>query len=236
MTQFRFVAVDSSGRAKRGVMEATTEGDAVTRIEGHGFRVQDISIDLPEANGEPMGFEPKPSSAPRNQGRGMLGLILPCVLLVVALAALGVTLFKDPLGSGISKYDFSTPRAALESRMKIEMNNDVRALLELDTRVNGKKQKEQLDTLEVRKEAEYRGKKILFVAYKEDGINKYTVQSFEKDASTGYWLTSYVSAYDVEKDNKELAGQMRKWKDSGEKDMDWVADRLQGAADAQMRK
>jgi ribosomal protein S27AE len=147
---------------------------------------------------------------------GIVHWILPSLSLVIAVAALGVAVFRDPLGSGISKYDFTTPRAALESRMKMELNQDIRAMMEFQIRVRGKKEKERLATLEVRKEAEYQGKKILFIAFKVDGVNKYDTESFEKDASTGFWIPAYVGAYEVEKDNKELADQMRRWKSSGE--------------------
>lgn len=125
-------------------------------------------------------------------------------------------MFRDPLGSGISKYDFSTPRAALVSRMKIEANKDIRAMIEFESRVHSKEQKEKIDTLEVRKEADFRGKKILFVAFKAKGVNKYSIEGFEKDANTGYWLPSYVGSFEVEKDDKELAEQMRRWEKSGE--------------------
>ena len=51
---------------------------------------------------------------------------------------------------------------------------------------------------------------------KKKGVNKYDILSFEKDADTGFWIRTGVGAYEVEKDNKELANQMRRWEESGE--------------------
>ena len=156
------------------------------------------------------------SGAAAKQGRIVFTLVLPCLSLLVALAALWIALFRDPLGSGISKYNFSTPRNALESYLKIQINHDMRAEIELSSLVRGKDLKEELSTLDVRKEVEFRGKKMLFVAFKEKGVNKYDILSFEKDADTGFWIRTGVGAYEVEKDNKELANQMRRWEESGE--------------------
>lgn len=167
-------------------------------------------------------FEPiddRPRRAARRSGRGGAAWVLwalASLSLLVALVALGVAFFRDPLGSGVSKYDFSSPRAALESRMKIEMNRDMRAMMELESLFEGKRQKERLDTLEVRKEAEFRDKTLLFIAYKQDGVYKYSIYGFEKDAGTGYWREKYVSDYDVEKENKELAAEMRRFRTSGQ--------------------
>ena len=156
------------------------------------------------------------SGAAAKQGRIVFTLVLPCLSLLVALAALWIALFRDPLGSGISKYNFSTPRNALESYLKIQINHDMRAEIELSSLVRGKDLKEELETLEIRKEVEFQGRKILFVAFKQKGVNKYEVTGFEKDAETGFWKQTGASAYSVEDANKELADQMRRWEKSGE--------------------
>lgn len=124
--------------------------------------------------------------------------------------------FCDPLGSGISKYDLSTPKAALVSQMKMQLNTDIRAVLELESRLKGRTLKEAISTLDVRKEAEYRGRKLLFVSFKEDGVTKHKVEAFTKDANTGFWIPDYVGEYEVEKDDKDLAAQMRRWKERGD--------------------
>jgi hypothetical protein len=143
-------------------------------------------------------------------------LALSGLAAALALVALGVALFRDPLGSGMKNYNFTTPRAALESSVKIEMNKDLRAMMEFESKVRGSQQKEKLDTLEVRKEAEFRGKKILFITFKADGVSKYRTEGFEKDAKTGLWMSVHVGSYEVEKDDKELGEQMERWTKSGE--------------------
>src|SRR4051794_22486934 len=62
-------------------------------------------------------FEPAPrsrrqSAGPKSGGGvvGCLGFIMGGLALIVALAALGLTWFRDPLGSGLKKYNFSTPK------------------------------------------------------------------------------------------------------------------------------
>lgn len=146
----------------------------------------------------------------------IVALALATLALALALSALGVVLFRDPLGSGLAKYDFSTPKAALISQKKIELNKDIRALLELQSRTKNKKLKEAIETMEVRKEAEFQGKKILFVTFKEDGVNKYTTEAFEKHAETGFWIPTYVGSFTVQKDNRGLAEQMRRWEEAGQ--------------------
>lgn len=160
--------------------------------------------------------EPKPSWISLLTLRENLSALLSCAALVVALVALGVVVFRDPLGSGIRHYDLSTPRASLESQIKMELDGDIRARLELQRQIQGKMLKERLSTLRVRKEAIFRGKKILFLAYKENGVDKYLTKSFEKDANTGFWLPTYVSTYEVTNEDKDLAAQMKRWEESGE--------------------
>src|SRR5262249_13880419 len=76
--------------------------------------------------------------------------------------------------------------------------------------------KEAIETMEVRKEAEFKDKKILFVAFKEAGVNKYKTEAFEKHTETGFWIPTYLRSYTVAKDNKQLAEQMKMWEDDGQ--------------------
>lgn len=144
--------------------------------------------------------------------------IVSSLALIVAIVALVLPLFRDPLGSGLDSYDFSTPKAAMESRLKIRLNHDIRAQFELEKKLEGKRRQEELDTLEVKKQAEFRGRKILFVTYKQEDVSKYEVQSYEKHADSGFWVRSHVNEFEVEKEDKELAAQMRSWRKSGELD------------------
>ena len=157
-----------------------------------------------------------PPPAPvRRSSTGRFCVLISFTALLVSLGALALAAFRDPLGAGLKKYDFSTPKAAMVSHARMQINGDVRALVELQQRTEGRKVKEMLDTLDVRKEVEHRGRKLLFVTYKKDGVSKYEVAGFEKDAATGFWLPRSTYGFDVEKDDKDLAEQMRRWKDGG---------------------
>jgi hypothetical protein len=239
MPHFRFVAIDSTGQSKRGTIEASTEAEASARIAKRGLKVTQITpveavpaapvadsprhgdqnAATPSLDLDSKGDQASPvatAGRPPRLSPAWVSLALSGLAVLVAIAALVVALVRDPLGSGLANYDFSTPKAALISQMKIALNKDIRALLELQSQIKSKKLKEAIDTVEVRKEAEFQGKKILFVAFKEDGVNKYKTGAFEKHAETGFWQPTYVSAFTVEKENKELAAQMRRWEEAGE--------------------
>jgi predicted Zn finger-like uncharacterized protein len=159
---------------------------------------------------------------------GLLSLPLAGLALVLSGVALGITLFRpkppdppnppDPLGSGLSKYDFSTPRAALRSQDEVQVNRDIRAQLEYMEQIEGPKLKERLKTLEVKKEAQWGSKTILFISFEEEGVKKHQIASFEKHAKSGLWRRSFVGSYDtkLQQENKELADQMRAWESKGE--------------------
>jgi predicted Zn finger-like uncharacterized protein len=136
--------------------------------------------------------------------------------LVLALVALGVAVFRNPLGAGLAKYSFTTPKNALVSHLEIQASKDIRAMMELDNVREGPQVREKIRTLDVKKEAEWKGTTILFVSYERKGVKKYEVVGFEKDASTGYWLRTYFSRYDLEKDNAELGRQIRSWETKGD--------------------
>jgi len=83
---------------------------------------------------------------------------------------------------------------------------------------------EKLKTLTVSHEAEWRGKKILFVKYQEGGVPKYDTEAFEKDVETGMWFPSRTyelervirhlgSATDpVDPEEAALGKMIEKWK------------------------
>jgi hypothetical protein len=129
----------------------------------------------------------------------------------IALIVGSVALFRDPLGGSMAKYDFSNPKAALLSQYKMELNRDVRAMMDFSFRIKSSALREAIGSLEVRKEAEFQGKKILFIGFKKNGVNKYETKAFEKDAETGLWAPTYVSSFTVAKDDPQLAKQMEKW-------------------------
>jgi hypothetical protein len=139
--------------------------------------------------------------------KGQLPLILSSIAVVISLAAM----FKpnNLPGKSISAYDFSTPEKALLSQIRIELNNDVRASLELTDILYNDKYEERLKTNKVHSVSEYAGKKILFISYNENGLTKYDTQAFEKDADSGFWNRTVVGTYDVS--DKTLKKAMEEW-------------------------
>jgi predicted Zn finger-like uncharacterized protein len=170
----------------------------------------------------PLSLAPSPAQpqSPRRVGFGTLLLYwLPGgVALLIALAALLVALFRGPGWGGFSNYDFTTPKAALTSEWEIRLNGDLAALVELHRQIDGPRLKEQLRSLDVRKEATWGKKTILFISFEQDGVKKYDTVGFQKDAKTGLWRHDFVSEFEVERENRPLAEQMRSWRESGKLD------------------
>jgi hypothetical protein len=160
----------------------------------------------------------------RRAGAGWLftwgALLLAAAGFLLGATALGLVLFRDPLGSGMKRYDFSTPKAALNSQLQIQQNKDIRALMELSDLTDGPRLKEKMETLQVTREADWKNIKVLFVSYNEKGKTKHDVEGFEKNADCGLWVRKYVSSYEVAKGDKQLAKDMEEWEKSGEGDKD----------------
>lgn len=178
------------------------------------------------------------NAAPRRQPG-----VLSFVALVIALLALFLAIFRDPLGpvyrmnwdafgTGLGGYDFSTPSAALKSEASMDYKRDFRALMELARRLESDELKERIDTLEIKREVDLKlpkrqpGKpeaksgrirqiKLLFITYKEQGEAQHKVQGFEKHAASGLWKRAFVGAYEVEETDKALGKEMRDWEEQG---------------------
>jgi hypothetical protein len=116
-----------------------------------------------------------------------LSLLLSCFALGLALFAVGRSLLHNPLGAGASRYDFSNPRAALVSEIKVKLNKDLLAMVELGLMEERPQLKEKLKTLEVRKEIERDGMRYLFVSFNEKGVKRYQALPFKRSAQTGHW-------------------------------------------------
>jgi hypothetical protein len=97
----------------------------------------------------------------------------------------------------------------------METNGDIKAALEFARVTKKKHVKEMVTSLGVKEEAEWGGKRILFISFKREGVTKYDTVGFEKHADAGYWVKADVSTIDVRKDNKVLADQMERWEQSG---------------------
>jgi hypothetical protein len=69
----------------------------------------------------------------------------------------------------------------------------------------------------VHKEAEWKGNKVLFVSYEENGIKKYVTEVFSKDAETGFWQppSSLPFSYYVGSENDSLSTMMKTWTEKG---------------------
>src|SRR5262245_49789768 len=102
----------------------------------------DLAQDDPEADGQlrpPVGGVQARLTQEREQVVALcVATACSITALPLAVAALLVSRFRNPLGRGLDAYDFSTPRAELESEAKITANGDVRAMLELTRRTTGR--------------------------------------------------------------------------------------------------
>jgi predicted Zn finger-like uncharacterized protein len=199
----------------------------VADAPGPGSGTLKVLRDLPPPPLPDPGRDPGLAPAPE-RGRGGRGGAAPLgpmtvaalgasgLALVLALVALCVAVFRNPLGAGLSKYDFTSPKNALKSHWEIEANRDIRAREDLINVLDGPQLREKIRTFDVKKEAEWKGTTILFVSYERKGVKKYEVIGFEKDASSGYWLRTYFNRFDLSKDNPELYRQIGSWESKGE--------------------
>lgn len=145
-----------------------------------------------------------------------LPLVLSLAAVVIAISSTAWSVFRNPLGPGISAYDFTTPEKAIDSDLAISINLDMRAARDIDRLMNLKKWEEKRNTLKIHRDANYQGKKILFISFKENGITKYDIEAVEKDAETGLWFPEYFSTYDM--DDDELEQAIKSWKNKTDAD------------------
>ncbi len=138
-----------------------------------------------------------------------LSVILSCCALFLSLLAVALVFLRDPLGSGVNAYDFTTPEAALASHLRMESHPDIRAEIELAQLRHGKTAEEKRRTIKVHKESSHGGKKLLFVSFEENGISTYDIEAFEKDADTGWWFPAHFSTYDI--DDSSLEAAVKEW-------------------------
>lgn len=144
---------------------------------------------------------------------------LPAVLsgfaVLVSLAALSLSIYRDPLRANLGRYDFSTPKSSLISLLQLQAGNDIGSIVALERLRSQRAIQEKLRTVAVYKEAEWRGHKILFISYDFEGIKKYSTESFTKDADTGFWTQTYVSSFLLGDGDKALAAMMQSWEEKG---------------------
>ena len=155
-----------------------------------------------------------PQSTP-SRSAGTLPLVLSGLAIAVSLVALIITLTSSPLGKGIDSYDFSTPEAALKSRMQIEADRDIQAKLDMERIRAGDELEEAVRTLEINKTVDFEDKKVIFFSYLKKGKKVKRTMGFEKNLESKMWFRKYVDSYEVSRTNEQLAKEMRAWVDEG---------------------
>ncbi|HEY2783843.1 MAG TPA: hypothetical protein VGJ05_02610 [Fimbriiglobus sp.] len=214
MPRYQFSAIDSKGRAKKGTINAVNELAAAEAIAKHGLTANEISL-IASASADTVFSDEEDkntgeiieTTTQKRRNQSILPLLISLLALCFALGSLVVVFFRDPLGHGLSAYDFSSPEAAVKSQMEILEKSDFRALIELQRHKAGEL-KQSIKTLEISRVADWQDKKICFVAYLERGRKKKEIESFEKDLETKLWLPIFVSRFDVEKTDPKLAKEM----------------------------
>ena len=178
--------------------------------------------EIPDAP-NPIVDEPQKNAAVRQQIAIIsktvpLPLVLSIVAIVISLSSCMWMVFSNPAGKACKRYNFSTPKASLFSLAEMGANNDVLAQRELMNLSDSLEMKERLKTLKVNKEAEWKGKKILFISYDRNGLTRYDTSIFEKDDKTGFWLPARRSRIsDIRDDDRELAKAMQEWQENSDK-------------------
>jgi hypothetical protein len=176
-----------------------------------------------------------PSKTAIRRGSGFANVVAVLALLI-AVAALAyavchdpngpITKMRNPLDPPLVGYDFSSPAAALKADMQMQSKGDLRAHAELTKQIRGPELKEQLDSLEVKKEADFKqpdplagpgqaGKfrdlKLLFVTFKKNGESQYTVEALVKHPDSGLWQRTVFNYAYAEATDKALAKEVRDW-------------------------
>jgi hypothetical protein len=201
---------------KRGTIQAANEQEAYATIQRNGlvptrvFAVDPPKDEIPElaASG------PAPPVKRKVSGSGVLSLILSIVALAVALGSLAWQFFRgDSLGHGLSHYDFSTPEKALLAQGQMRLNHDLRAEWEYYEKMDGGLQKERLDTLKVEKQRIWNKRVILFISYKQKGVERKDINAFRKSKKMGFWVPDYgFNDFQIRGQNPTLADEIVRWR------------------------
>lgn len=148
---------------------------------------------------------PKQSKARSSPFLNILSLIIASAALIVALTP------KQPQlpGTALNSFNLKTPVDAMRSVIEIQRSANIRAQMQINQMQMDRTLKEKLDTIKVASESEYGGKRILFVTYKSNGIDKQDIESFEKHAESGLWMPTFVSPYSMT--DKALEKKIRQW-------------------------
>jgi hypothetical protein len=157
--------------------------------------------------------ESNPSEAEaRATSASKLSMVLAAIALLTAILALLRTAATGPLGAGLSRYDLSTPEAALQTGLQTIANGDIQARLELIQLHNQKIAEEKLGSLTIHKSTEIAGQSFVFFSFSELGVQKYDVKMFEKDAGSEAWIERALTAADEMRLPDSVISEIQQWK------------------------
>ena len=191
-----------SGESKVFEVEAPDEKAALAMASRSNYLVEAV---------RPLQERPSESKVTSHTGStssfGWIPLAVSLAALSIAAAALGWSVLANPLGSGLNSYDMSSPETAIVSLLEMKAGGDYRAMLELEQ--VGDDTQEKIATLKIHKRSEYAGKIVLFISYEDNGISTYEISAFERQAESGIWMPTYLSAYSI--DDDDLSDAVMAW-------------------------
>ena len=152
-----------------------------------------------------------PDPPTERRPRSALATAISLLSLLVAVVALALPFLRDPLGKGVSGYDFSTPELAAKSITWINVGRDIRAHMELSDLHRGGTPEEVYRTFEVNRIADVGDKKVVFVSYMRKGKKRKELLEIEKDLESKLWLPTSLRLYEVKKTDEKLAKEMEAW-------------------------
>lgn len=233
MPKFRFTAVDAEGTPHDGNIDAPDARTARARLERNGLAVRELE-EIATPPGEPPVFEgPPPIPVARGQTRAESGqpahaaaaparsskwtYFFAVAGLLLALFAAGYTVYRNPPLGRLSKYDLTTPEAALRSMTRMQADGDYKAMFEYQTKLMRTELQDISDTLVVHRTAPFEKQTAVFFQFrftnpltKQEQETKF-VEWFEKDERSGYWLPARERPRDLPQKDPQLAAEIEKW-------------------------
>ncbi|MCS7020564.1 MAG: DUF4339 domain-containing protein [Gemmataceae bacterium] len=139
--------------------------------------------------------------------------IFACILSIIAIII--VSLYSTNLYSTkrLNHYDFTSPKAAVESIRKMEYKGDDIALKELYRLRRSKLLEEKWRTFTISKKHDFQDKIIFFVKYNQSGQPVHGIICLEQDLETKLWVPAELDYAEISKLNKELYNSIRVWMD-----------------------
>jgi len=114
-----------------------------------------------------------------------LPVSLSLLALLIALGTAGWVLFRSSLSR--SRYDFSSPEAALKSDLTMTRDGDFDAIRAYYRDFNRSVASEVLKSVHVEHMREHKGAKLLFLSFTERGEPVRECRFYVKDAESGLW-------------------------------------------------